>query len=564
MKLKTMFTAIVAILALAACQKPTPYMTLSDKTLQVGEDGGKVSFSISANTYYRVNNDIEWAEFVVESTVGETTTFSITVPANPKTEKRSSTVRFIGDGVTPLKFTLVQDAKTPVGVTPEKIDVAFNETSASFTVLGIKPWTASCDNSAFKLSATSGKGEAVVNVTFPENEKEQVVKAIVTVTIDAQSYTCEINQGAAPSKERIDLGANGTSNCYIVSQPGYYKFKATVAGNGVVPKSQTSISSTLAPVNAAVLWSTYNTNVAPENDNTIITGVELSDGYVVFNTADMVSIVEGNVIIAAYNSASEIIWSWQIWVTDAPKDITVGTDNWLDRNLGALEPSTYMTTNALAAGMFYQWGRKDPFRGTYTFQEPSVGDCDMATTGTWPAPEHAVSGNGSVENSIKKPQQVWHVAGSTDNNKDWISGAQYDDLWGAGAVASTKDFSAFPKTSKSMFDPCPVGYCVPTSLQFNNASTTIGLAKTDIVKANGTETPTIYGLGKESFYIVYAGGLLYDSGTIGGPVGQYSWYGTSCTNGVNQLCSRSHTTAYNWGGAGSGRSAGYSIRCVKE
>lgn len=448
MKLKTMFTAIVAILALAACQKPTPYMTLSDKTLQVGEDGGKVSFSISANTYYRVNNDIEWAEFVVESTVGETTTFSITVPANPKTEKRSSTVRFIGDGVTPLKFTLVQDAKTPVGVTPEKIDVAFNETSASFTVLGIKPWTASCDNPAFKLSATSGKGEAVVDVTFPENEKEQVVKAIVTVTIDAQSYTCEINQGAAPSKERIDLGANGTSNCYIVSKGGFYKFNAKVRGTGNVPESCNGvIAPSIEPVRAAILWSTFNSKTAPASQDAMITELGLEDGYVIFQTSDMVNVTPGNVIIAVYDAADVILWSWHIWLTEEPAVSEIGGSMWMDRNLGAVNN---VRGDAGSCGLFYQWGRKDPLRSASSFEdgdfiatlpEPAGAEIEVPVDET----------NGTIAASIKNPRAFINTFPGGAGPKDWVNDKGNNDRW--------------MDDTKTMFDPCPAGYKLPSSAQ---------------------------------------------------------------------------------------------------
>lgn len=564
MNLKQLLTGIVAIAMLAACQKADPYMTLSQKNFTIGEEGGKLTFELATNVYYRVNNDMDWAKIEIVGTNADKTIFEMNVQANTKTEARKGTVRIIGDCVTPLKIVVSQAGKTPIGVNVEEINVGFTETKATFIVLGNKPWTASCDNADFTLSASSGTGETAVQVTFPENTESTPKVAVVTVTIGSENYTVTITQDGAPSTDPVDLSAAGTSNCYLIDKVGYYKFKATVAGNGKVPASQTAMSSTLAPASVSVLWCTYNTDTAPANNDALITGVALEDGYVTFNTTNLASLVEGNAVIAAYDAASKIIWSWHIWLTDTPSDITIGSDKWIDRNVGALEPSTFKTTDPLAAGMFFQWGRKDPFRGPYTLQEPADGGPDIATTGTWPDPELISEGKGGIENSIANPQQVWYVSGSSHNNKDWIWGIQYDDLWGAGACASTSDLSAFSKTEKSMFDPCPLGYCVPTSLQFNTAGTTLGIAKADITKANGDETPTIYGIGNSTFYLVYAGGLIYNTGKIGGPIGQYSWYGTSCTNGVNQLCSRSHTTAFNWGGAGSGRSAGYSIRCVKE
>ncbi len=84
---------------------------------------------------------------------------------------------------------------------------------------------------------------------------------------------------------------------------------------------------------------------------------------------------EGNAVVVVrspkYNN--NIIWSWHIWVTnydrDTDTDLAANTFydsinnkyyTFMDRELGAIsnQPGT-----ADAYGLFYQWGRKDPFPG---------------------------------------------------------------------------------------------------------------------------------------------------------------------------------------------------------
>ncbi len=193
--------------------------------------------------------------------------------------------------------------------------------------------------------------------------------------------------------EYTDLSANGTANCYLVTSPGFYKFKADVKGNGVVPSQLESVAgeTAIAPKSALVLW--YNTfqksNNWVDESPVYLSSVSLdSDGYIRFYTPDV--FVPGNVVIAAFaeegvtyenitvdenkciNNAT-LLWSWTIWAADgyAPEATAVNADGnvFMDRNLGAVISGVGSTGNyepAYAVGNYYQWGRKDPF--------PSIAD----------------------------------------------------------------------------------------------------------------------------------------------------------------------------------------------
>ena len=193
--------------------------------------------------------------------------------------------------------------------------------------------------------------------------------------------------------EYTDLSANGTANCYLVTSPGFYKFKAYVKGNGVVPSQLESVTgeTSIAPKSALVLW--YNTlqksNNWVDESPVYLSSVSLdSDGYIRFYTPDL--FVPGNVVIAAFaeegvtyenitvdenkciNNAT-LLWSWNIWAAEGydPEATPVisGGKTFMDRNIGAAISGVGSTGEyepAYAVGNYYQWGRKDPF--------PSISD----------------------------------------------------------------------------------------------------------------------------------------------------------------------------------------------
>ncbi len=205
MKLKMLLSAGLSLALLASCQDAKePYMTLETKTLEVEAKGGLFTVDLSANVYYRVNNDCtdesgetHWAVIESQQTQGETTKFTINVSENKSTSSREGAIRFIGDYVTPLKLTITQKMNVPKGITPTTGEVDASTTEASFKVFGDKAWTAECADSDVTVSPASGDGEAEVKLTFPANKTFDKRTITVTVTIqDDAAYTYSLVQGA--------------------------------------------------------------------------------------------------------------------------------------------------------------------------------------------------------------------------------------------------------------------------------------------------------------------------------------------------------------------------------
>lgn len=448
MNLKRLAAGILAMLAIAACKEETPYMELSQKKFTIGEEGGRINVELKANVYYRVVNENDFVTISAEGNDAETANYIIDVKANENIDARKARIKFIGDRVTPLALDITQKGKVPVGVDVSELNVSFSATSAEFRVLGDKEWTATCDNPDFVLSKTSGVGESKVEVTFPANTKEAPVTAVVTVTIGGQDYTLTITQEAAPAKERTDLGADGTSNCYIVSKPGYYKFKATVRGNGTLPEScDGEITVSITPDHADVLWCTYNTMTAPTAAAEIIPAVALNGDYIEFETP-MNDITPANAIIAAYAADNTILWTWHIWFTDEPAVSDLGGTVWMDRNLGATCPNIAGDTRS--GGFLYQWGRKDPMRGAGNTSADFIATTPELTEEQ--AEVKVDEATGTIAASIKNPRPFINTYPDGAGPKDWIFTADHNDRW--------------QDARKTMFDPCPAGYKVPSKAQW--------------------------------------------------------------------------------------------------
>lgn len=242
------------------------------------------------------------------------------------------------------------------------------------------------------------------------------------------------------------LSADGTANCYVITGPGAYSFDATVRGNG----APTSASGGLeGAIEGGVAVSVYHS----DGDDFIEGNVSCSGGRIFFYTKDSFS--SGTKLVSLLDADGQVLWSWQIWANPDIRDVTLSNgQTWLNMNIGAHQESF---NNKGYNGYYYQWGRKDPFNQRY-FDGSAASD--MA-----PFISAASRIDGSLENSILHPETFYgsyHPQGVTELTADWST---YDDevkvydWWNANI---TGDDQTEVPGSKTMFDPCPAGYRVPT------------------------------------------------------------------------------------------------------
>ena len=204
----------------------------------------------------------------------------------------------------------------------------------------------------------------------------------------------------------------------------------------------------------------------------VVKNVNITNGKAIFYidmTANNGTALEDtNAVIAAYNAGGEIVWSWHLWITDS---------DYIDRTNSAINGSTFMHLNLGAFtnsngstdkteihdsyGMYYQWGRKDPFPRPY-YHDASGGDNEIRyeSQGIYIAEQYyeRTAERGTVEYTIKHPMEFIFNSQNSEYNGD--SGN------GVGDWLTTSDNTLWGEESKSVYDPCPYGWRIPTSSDY--------------------------------------------------------------------------------------------------
>ena len=228
-----------------------------------------------------------------------------------------------------------------------------------------------------------------------------------------------------------NLSSNGCANCYVVKEAGAYMLPVVKGNSGEDAGNVFGVK---------LLWETWNT-AEDATENSVIAEVDFDgpENYIYFKTP--ATLKPGNALIAALDAQENIIWSWHIWIPET--EITTNTFGlgdklMMDRNLGALRGDFEHVDKTIGFG--YQWGRKDPFPGPVSLTDGTP----MSYTGVEISVVHDdAAPKGSLPLSITHPYVIYN-----SNNNDWSPLlADGNNLW---------------SSEKTKYDPCPVGYKVPS------------------------------------------------------------------------------------------------------
>ena len=211
----------------------------------------------------------------------------------------------------------------------------------------------------------------------------------------------------------------------------------------------------------------------------------------------------GNALVGIYDASNRLLWSYHIWCPyDDPTDnmyvynqTNTGSYNVMTMPLGAMKKGTAgMTSPQDAAGLYYQWGRKDPLGRPTDFSGSSGNDIlnvfgpDQSTTLNIGDSDYAIAGGnlrdceiwfaGNNESQNKLKNEWANTPGQTKSlsrfmldysvSKPWMfilsNGSAYywnwtdgdDNLWGNSKAL--RSFPLMEETYKSIFDPSPEGF----------------------------------------------------------------------------------------------------------
>lgn len=287
--------------------------------------------------------------------------------------------------------------------------------------------------------------KGTITVQSPEKETEDAVQSgtmtLKGYTPTGKTHSMDIFLAIVPQVDYTESPAN----CYVATQPQTrYIFDPMVGGS----------STHLETASVKLLWQT---------SAHLVKYVDFRDGVASFYIDEDEDregkVLDGNALIGALNAAGEIIWSWHIWVTNndpQQNTITLGDATVMNVNLGAecnSNASTDKDTIYDSYGMYYQWGRKEPF----------VGPRDYKFTDNYNAKLYDNIGYdfslSVAESTAEQGTLAWATAnplslikGAKDNDYDWLFEDHDNELWSV--------------ESKTEYDPCPYGWRVADASVF--------------------------------------------------------------------------------------------------
>jgi uncharacterized protein (TIGR02145 family) len=424
-------------------------------------------------------------------------------------------------------------------------DAAAVTTTAETTT--VRAYTVSEDTLAIAeaiVAPHTGGGNFTGRVfTFRYGGREKTYALDDAVTFEpGKVYTFTLLAGL--TAQPATYSPDGMTNCYMVAPGDQVSF--TVARAYVYDADAGAFTDTLHTerLDGLDYFGTFGAEVMWE-DPDVIEDVQVrglgKDAIVTVRTK---SGAAGNAGVKIYKKEDinkTPVWSYHIWVTTYKGDNPVTMKNghkFMDRNLGA----TANDLSEAAYGLYYQWGRKDPFR-------------DSSNNPTY---VNSTVDNGTIIYSIKNPTCFIKGVTTDVTVNDWIYGSTRNNyLWNQQTT-----------NNKTIYDPCPAGWRVP-AFKENTADKTCSpwyeYQETSLLAENGAVwSSTGYVFTHQDntkAYYPAAGFRRFSSGSLdlGGTCGHY-W--SASVNSYYGCYLRLESSVHQFGT--STRACGLSVRCVQE
>ncbi len=396
--------------------------------------------------------------------------------------------------------------------------------------------------------------------TLPSGAKLKVVvddeefeTDLIGTWIAGKEYTYSISMTeSCIDLSMVDNAGNArasmtTANCYLVHAAGEYKLPL-VYGNAIKNGVQNIVA--FYP-SISSLSDTYCANFVNHNGDVIIgpwitktgnginAGMNLTAASAELLWQDVAGLISevgvdgdyltftvgtfnpGNALIAVKDGSGTILWSWHIWATDDDLSnttvVATGSHNY---TVAAVNLGWVPTGGDGKQGYcpYYQWGRKDPFipyNGTTNGNTNKTVYNINGTTITGIAYSQA---DVTIADNIKNPTTYYYC--STTYGPVTTT---YYNMWDARNTSKDNKATA---TIKTIYDPCPPGFCVPTGnlwYYFGNGSR---LSDSNWDSTNKGKTWTQNGA---SMYFPAAGFRFYNSGSLTN-VDKWGYYWSATTN----------------------------------
>ena len=311
--------------------------------------------------------------------------------------------------------------------------------------------------------------------------------------VAGKTYTYSITKSASSiDLSMVDNAGNArasmsTANCYLIHATGEYRVPLVYGNaikNGTVntqafdPTGTSSISFLKPFVNHADQpitgpWITKSgsgidagmgltvssAELIWQDASGLINDVSISGDYLTFSVG---TFTPGNALIAVKDGGGNILWSWHIWATtetlSSTTIVATGSHNYAVApvNLGWIPTGG---SGKQGYSTYYQWGRKDPFIPAASYNSDTSHTIYNISNSSITGISHS-----SSEVTIGKNIQTPTVMYKNSTYTAPINTRSLKNLWDAQNTSSDDNIST--ATNKTIYDPCPPNFCVPTGNLF--------------------------------------------------------------------------------------------------
>ncbi len=445
--------------------------------------------------------------------------------------------RGLGPSRSPITFTATTDHPSGVSAIENIIDISTGLPPTWLTLNRITP---------------AGQQSCQILISAQLNNNQTDRKARFTIRTGNLRYVVMVTQA------KIGYDMSTMPNSYIITRGSSIDipvFKAYAIWSDILGQSIPE-------------GGTLTAELAWEDSPSVISGIQMITNAEPEQSGIRVQSFgpAGNALIV-FKVDGIIRWSWHLWVTNYNPNITSGqvinttrtpSLTFMDRNLGAEfnsatgwgSASGNSGTDAVKYGLFYQWGRKDPFPGgrwsgsSSSSTEPNLYDL-FNTPSTSRIQKNAVTG---LNYSINNPT-VFLMTGAND----WYGVGNNGKLWDDGG-------------KKAIFDPCPQGWRVPSygtenlAPWYNLTNDNKGTFNRGFTWDGSLPGQPVMG------YVPATGFRNNSSGNLGNVSSYgYMWAANALTTGSNNeayYVSFSSSAAVT--SVSTLRTNGFQVRCVKE
>lgn len=404
------------------------------------------------------------------------------------------------------------------------------------------------------------------------------------IEVDAAEKTLTVTAPAAIEGETaasgsvvltgVSGGGSVASGTLFVSIAGTEDLSAYPANSYLANKKETEYlfdalhkgegAEELAPARLGIVWQSESGLVQHLHFDG-----EKGSFYIGAATDDATRIKEGNALIGAYDEHDNLLWSWHIWVTDFDPDeqpLVLNGCTLMARNLGARANGHATAAEKLASyGLYYQWGRKDPFIGPMTYN---------AASGGTSATMYDATGTRISLKVTASTAETGTPAYAAEHPLEFLTVAEKDADWMQDGTAVR-----WSGAEKSLYDPCPHGWRVAPASAFDNLSIREDLtAEADYASqygwllGDGTVESFFAGAGRRSWRDASVQNNFDESLPVRAAEMQ-PWVGYYWTAGAEGTLSPAFCFWYKAGdvaasdvrnGRPMGRANGMQVRCVKD